>query len=53
MGAVVTVHRPNLTPEEKAWRIEQLKEAVIRFHREVEHEKNKPQKKTAEETDNH
>ena len=39
MGAVVTVHRPDITPEERARRMEQLKEAVIRFHREVEHEK--------------
>ena len=39
MGAVVTIHRPKLTPEERAYRMEQIKQAVIRFHREVEHGK--------------
>ena len=52
MGAVVTIHRPDLTKEEMESRMEQLKRAVINFHREVEHEKTKPQKKTAEETCN-
>lgn len=41
MGAVIKIHRPNLTPEERAYRMEQLKQAVIKFHREVEHEKQK------------
>ena len=45
MGAVIKVHRPNLTPEERAWRIEQIKKATINFHREVM--KNE-QKKNAE-----
>jgi hypothetical protein len=41
MGAKVIIHRPNLTAEERAYRMEQLKQAVIKFHREVEHEKKK------------
>lgn len=35
MGAVIKIHHPNLTPEERAYRMEKLKQAVIKFHREV------------------
>jgi hypothetical protein len=48
MGAKVIIHRTSLTPEEKDYRMEQLKQSVIEFHREVEHEKTKLQKKTKE-----
>jgi hypothetical protein len=43
MGAIIRVHHPNLTPEEKAIRMEQIKEATIRFHKEVQ--KNEKSKK--------
>lgn len=39
MGARVTVHRPNLTPEERERRMEQIKKALIEFHREVQKRK--------------
>ena len=45
MGAKVIIHRPNLSQEERAYRMEQIKQATIRFHREVEHEKTKTNKK--------
>jgi hypothetical protein len=35
MNAKVIIHRPNLTNEERAYRMEQIKRAVINFHREV------------------
>ena len=41
MGAKVIIHRPNLTAEEREHRMEQLKQSVIKFHREVENEKQK------------
>lgn len=41
MGAKIIIHRPNLTKEEREYRMEQIKQAVIKFNREVEHEKQK------------
>ena len=41
MGAVVRIHRPTLTPEEREYRMEQLKEAVIKFHKEVKRNEKK------------
>ena len=35
MGAVVKVHHPNLTAEERAFRMAQIKNAVIEFNKEV------------------
>ena len=41
MGATIIIHRPKLSNEERSYRMEQIKQAVIKFHREVEHEKQK------------
>ena len=41
MAAVVRIHHPTLTPEERAFRMEQLKKAVIEFHREAMQNKEK------------
>ena len=47
MGATITIHHPNLTPEERSYRMEQIKQATIKFHKEVmKNEKTKLQKKT-------
>lgn len=35
MGAAIKIHHPNLTPEEREHRVEQIKNALIKFHREV------------------
>ena len=43
MGAVVKVHRPTLTAEERAYRMEQIKEATIKFYREVQKNEEKNQ----------
>jgi hypothetical protein len=43
MGATIRIHRPNLTPEERAYRMEEIKKAVAGFKKEVignEKEKN-------------
>lgn len=37
MNAIVTVHHPVLTPEERAFRMEELKKRTIEFMREVKH----------------
>lgn len=34
MGSSITVHHPNLTPEERKYRMEQIKKATIEFHME-------------------
>ena len=31
MQNIITVHRPELTPEERAWRMAQIKEAAARM----------------------
>lgn len=36
MGVVIRVHHPNLSPEERMHRMEEIKKAVIKFHREVQ-----------------
>jgi hypothetical protein len=36
MGAVVKVHRPTLTAQERTYRMEQIKEATKKFYREVQ-----------------
>lgn len=36
MNARVIIHRPNLSKEEREYRMEQIKQSVIRFHREVQ-----------------
>ena len=46
MGAVVRVHRPALTAEERAKRMERIKEAVIKFHKEVKRNEKKSEKKS-------
>lgn len=47
MNAKIIIHRPNLTQEERAYRMEQLKQATIRFHREaITNEKTKTNTKT-------
>ena len=45
MVAKITIQRPNISPEERAYRMEQIKQATIRFHREVTNEKTKTNKK--------
>lgn len=36
MGAKIIIHRPNLTEEERAHRMEQIKQAVVRINKEVQ-----------------
>jgi hypothetical protein len=43
MGAVVKVHRPTLTTEERAYRMEQIKEATKKFYMEVQKNEEKNQ----------
>lgn len=43
MGAVVRVHRPTLTAQERAYRMEQIKEATKKFYREVQKSEEKNQ----------
>ena len=43
MGAVVKVHRPTLTPEERAYRMEQIKEATKKFYMEAQKNEGKNQ----------
>ena len=45
MNAVIRIHHPDLTPEERAYRMEQLKQATINFFREVQHEKHHQKQK--------
>ena len=47
MNAKVIIHRPNLSKEEREYRLEQIKQSVINFHREVEtNEKARYDRKT-------
>lgn len=46
MKTKITINRPNLSESERSYRMEQIKQATIKFHREVAHEKTKLQKKT-------
>lgn len=43
MSAVVRVHRPTLTAEERAYRMEQIKKATIKFYMEVQKNEGKNQ----------
>lgn len=36
MRGIIRVHHPTLTQEEREYRMEQLKQATIKFHKEVE-----------------
>lgn len=36
MSAVITIHHPNLTEQERKYRMEQIKQATIQFHIEAE-----------------
>ena len=44
MVAVVRIHHPTLTPEERAFQMEQLKKALIEFHTEAMRNKVKKEK---------
>ena len=50
MNANIIIHRPTLTEEERAYRIEQIKRATINFYKEV---LNNESKKKTEEKFNH
>ena len=42
MKATIIIHRPDLSPEERAYRMEKIKQATINFHKEVnEHEQKR------------
>ena len=41
MAGIVRIHRPDLTPEERDSRMEQIKKATIQYWREVNEEKNR------------
>ena len=41
MSAIITVHRPNLTAEEKAKRMEKIKQAAVRLVLETEKAKKR------------
>ena len=43
MGAVVKVHRPTLTAEERAYRMEQIKKATIKLYMEAQKNEGKNQ----------
>lgn len=43
MGCVITIHHPNLTEQERRYRMEQIKQATIQFF--IEEEKQKSNKK--------
>ena len=43
MGCVITIHHPNLTEQERKYRMEQIKQATIQFF--IEEEKQKSNKK--------
>lgn len=37
MKGIITVHHPNLTPEERAYRLEELKKRTIEYMKEVKY----------------
>lgn len=39
--AIIRVHRPELTPEERAWRMKQIHDAAVRLIVNTEREKRK------------
>ena len=41
MGFIVTVHRPNLTEEERKRREEEVKKVLVEFYKEMHKEKKK------------
>lgn len=41
MKAVITVHHPNLSPEERAYRMEELKKRTVEYMKEVKYGKEK------------
>ena len=41
MGAIVRVHHPTLTTEEREYRMEQIKKATIEFYKEVKRNETK------------
>ena len=43
MGCVITVHHPNLTEQERKYRMEQIKQATINYYREVQKNERKNQ----------
>lgn len=49
MGCVIKVNHPNLTKEEREYRMEQLKKATISFYKEVERNKRKALEESEEE----
>ena len=49
MGAIVTIHHPILTEEERQIRIERIKQASVEFYKEVQQCKAK-QKASAQST---
>ena len=44
MGAIVRVHRPTLTAEEREYRMEQIKKATKEFYKEVRRSEKEKQK---------
>lgn len=39
MAGIIRIHHPTLTQEERDIRMEQIKQATIKFHREIQDEK--------------
>ena len=42
--AIIRVHRPDLTPEERAWRMKQIHDAAVRLIVNTEREKRKKER---------
>ena len=41
MAGIVRIHRPDLTPEDRSYRMEQIKKSTIQYWREVNEEKSR------------